>query len=213
MRMRNSEGYWDPTAGIALTRVEKYERSKKNMNLKRGDIYYIESVYNAVGSEQRSGRPAIIVSNEKNNAHSGTVEVVYLTTQPKTDLPTHVTIHSVSRESTALCEQITTVSTERIGDYKGTLTSQEQMNVDIAIMISLDLSMDKPSDKLKRPETKMEPEKPAEKPVEKPVRVIAPPDTEKVEALEKKLAAAEAKCCMLQEMYESLLAKALCGAK
>ena len=73
------------------------------MDIKRGDIWYIESGY-SVGSEQRAGRPAIVVS-------SGTVEVVYLTTQPKRDLPTHVTISSLSRESTALCEQITSVST------------------------------------------------------------------------------------------------------
>ena len=38
------------------------------------------------------GRPAVIVSNDKNNAKSNTVEVVYMTTKPKTDLPTHVYI-------------------------------------------------------------------------------------------------------------------------
>ena len=58
--------------------------------IRRGDIYYIDK-YPTIGSEQQAGRPAIIVSNEKNNQHSSTVEVVYLTTQPKADLPTHVT--------------------------------------------------------------------------------------------------------------------------
>lgn len=87
------------------------------MDIKRGDIWYIESGY-SVGSEQRAGRPAIVVSNNRNNQYSGTVEVVYLTTQPKRDLPTHVTISSLSRESTALCEQITSVSTERFGSYR-----------------------------------------------------------------------------------------------
>ena len=60
--------------------------------IKRGDIWYIESGYNTVGSEQRPGRPAIVVSNDRNNEYSSTLEVVYLTTQPKHDLPTHVTI-------------------------------------------------------------------------------------------------------------------------
>lgn len=49
------------------------------MDIKRGDIWYIESGY-SVGSEQRAGRPAIVVSNNRNNQYSGTVEVVYLTT-------------------------------------------------------------------------------------------------------------------------------------
>ena len=72
--------------------------------IERGDIWYMESGYNTVGSEQRPGRPAIVVSNDRNNEHSSTLEVVYLTTQPKHDLPTHVTIRSTNRESIALCE-------------------------------------------------------------------------------------------------------------
>ena len=54
------------------------------IEIKRGDILYIDK-HPVVGSEQQAGRPAIIVSNEKNNRHSSTVEVVYLTTQPKVE--------------------------------------------------------------------------------------------------------------------------------
>ena len=60
--------------------------------MKRGEIYYIESTYRETGSEQRGGRPAVIVSNDKNNENSEVVEVVYMTTKPKNDLPTHVFI-------------------------------------------------------------------------------------------------------------------------
>lgn len=109
------------------------------MDIKRGDIWYIESGY-SVGSEQRAGRPAIVVSNNRNNQYSGTVEVVYLTTQPKRDLPTHVTISSLSRESTALCEQITSVSTERFGSYRGAVTAEEMEDIEEAMMISLGLA-------------------------------------------------------------------------
>lgn len=62
--------------------------------MKRGEIYYIESTYRETGSEQRGGRPAVIVSNDKNNENSEVVEVVYMTTKPKNDLPTHVFIRS-----------------------------------------------------------------------------------------------------------------------
>lgn len=71
------------------------------MEIKRGDIWYV-SKDNYTGCEQAAGRPAIIVSNEKNNACAETVEVVYLTTQPKKDLPTHVLIRSSERESSVI---------------------------------------------------------------------------------------------------------------
>ena len=71
--------------------------------MKRGEIYYIESTYRETGSEQRGGRPAVIVSNDKNNENSEVVEVVYMTTKPKNDLPTHVFIRSaLSPESTTV---------------------------------------------------------------------------------------------------------------
>lgn len=92
------------------------------------------------GSEQHSDRPAVVVSNDKNNENSNVVEVVYMTTQPKTDLPTHVTVRSTGRPSTVLCEQVYSVSTERIGTYIGECSDKEMENIDIALMISLQLS-------------------------------------------------------------------------
>ena len=92
------------------------------------------------GSEQHSDRPAVVVSNNKNNENSNVVEIVYMTTQPKTDLPTHVTVRSTGRPSTVLCEQVYSVSTERIGTYIGECTDKEMENIDIALMISLQLS-------------------------------------------------------------------------
>ena len=77
------------------------------------------------------------MSNDKNNANSNTVEVVYMTTKPKTDLPTHVYIESALRPSTLLCEQISTVSEERIGEWIGELTESEVQDLDIALAVSL----------------------------------------------------------------------------
>ena len=45
----------------------------------RGEIYHILPEETETGSEQYSGRPAIIVSNEANNKFAPTLEVVYLT--------------------------------------------------------------------------------------------------------------------------------------
>ncbi len=109
------------------------------LEIRRGDIFYINKGANATGNEQLPGRPGIVVSNDLNNANSNVVEVVYCTTQPKTDLPTHVTILSTSLKSTVLCEQITTVSVERFGNYIGYCTEEEMKMIDDALAISLSL--------------------------------------------------------------------------
>ena len=109
-------------------------------DIKRGEMFYISrggASYN--GSELHSARPAVVVSNNKNNENSNVVEIVYMTTQPKTDLPTHVTVRSTGRISTVLCEQVYSVSTERVGTYIGECTDKEMENIDIALMISLQL--------------------------------------------------------------------------
>lgn len=106
--------------------------------MKRGEIYYVRR-RDAIGSETMKARPAIIVSHNALNNSSEVVEVVYLTTQPKKDLPTHATINSTGTTSTALCEHIDHVSTLLIGDYCGTCTAEEMRSVDVALMESLGL--------------------------------------------------------------------------
>ena len=110
--------------------------------MKRGEIYYIESTYSESGNEQQSGRPAVIVSNDLCNTHSAVVEVVYLTSQPKKDLPTHVQTRSAHIvPSTILCEQVNSISKTRIGTYVGELTKAELAAVDVALAISLGLEI------------------------------------------------------------------------
>lgn len=110
--------------------------------MKRGEIYYISSNYQETGSEQRAGRPAVIVSNNNNNNNnSEVVEVVYMTTRPKNDLPTHVVTRSTPQESVILCEQIASVSVQRVGERVGALTDTEMQQLDIALAISLGLEL------------------------------------------------------------------------
>lgn len=105
----------------------------------RGEIYHILPEDNETGSEQYSGRPAIIVSNEANNKFAPTLEVVYLTTKPKKALPTHVSIEAARFRSITLCEQVHTVAKTRVGDYIDKLSKYEVEDVDAAIVISLGL--------------------------------------------------------------------------
>lgn len=107
--------------------------------MKRGEIYFIKSNHREEGSEQRGDRPAVIVSNDVGNEHSDIVEIVYLTTRPKADLPTHVITRSATSPSTILCEQISTVSKQRIGEKLGVITEAEREAMDRALAISLGL--------------------------------------------------------------------------
>ena len=118
--------------------------------MKRGEIYFIRSNYQEEGSEQRANRPAVIISNDKNNEHSEIVEVVYMTTRPKTDLPTHVLTRSALSPSTILCEQIHTVSKNRVETLIGRLTDAELQALDIALMISLGIDLE-PVEKMREP--------------------------------------------------------------
>ena len=169
--------------------MNSYDRAPE-----RGEIYYITRTP-TIGSEQQAGRPAIIISNDKNNVYGNTVEVVYLTTQPKTDLPTHVTIRSTQRQSTALCEQIWTIDTSRVTDYVGTCTAQEMSAIDAALMISLGIQAPEAKGKV------VEVVKEVEVIKEVPVEVIKEvPTGDPTEAIVLK-----AQLTALQAMYDSLL--------
>lgn len=110
-----------------------------DIKIHRGDIFWIRQDYGAIGSEQKKNRPAIIVSNDKNNTYSETVEIVYLTTAEKKPMPTHVAIETMGKQSTALCEAIYTIDKGRLENYYCTLTVEEMKLVDQAILVSLGL--------------------------------------------------------------------------
>ena len=126
--------------------------------MKRGELYYIMPADKPVGSEQWSGRPGIIVSNNAGNTHASIVTVVYTTTQTKTDLPTHVTIRATPKTSIALCEQVTTVSTQRLGDRIGECSEEEMARIDDALAIALDIPMysDRPEEEEEEEDTEFQ---------------------------------------------------------
>lgn len=94
--------------------VEYCETSQKCMP-KCGDIWMCEfpKMENGI---QSGFRPAFILSNDKNNMHSPTVNVIPMTTKmKKRNLPCHVEIwdyekFGLNAPSTILVEQTTTVS-------------------------------------------------------------------------------------------------------
>ena len=107
------------------------------MEINKGDIYWVENG-KVTGSEMAGTRPAIVVSNDKANHHSPVVTVVWLCSNERNQLPTHCKVKAY-KLSTALCEDVTTVSKERIGGYIRTATQEEVEAVERCLRIHLDL--------------------------------------------------------------------------
>lgn len=173
--------------------------------MKRGEIYFIKSTYREEGSEQRADRPAVIVSNDANNENSEVVEIVYMTTRPKNDLPTHVFTRSALAPSTILCEQVHSVSVQRVSTKIGTLTEQELAAVDTALAISLGLDF-KAAPEMREP-TEEELEKLLhEKLSQQPIQIVTPdPGVEFIKL--------EAERDLYRKLYSELLETITKGAR
>lgn len=114
-------------------------------NVRRGDVFYIyaSEKFPVIGSEYHGGRPAVVVSNDIINPHSPVIEVCYLTLKKKRDYCTHVHIPSGKcNSSTVLCEHITTVAKERVGDYITHFDEDIMSQIDKALLFSLSLPSD-----------------------------------------------------------------------
>lgn len=108
---------------------------------KKGEIWNIEQCStSSTGTEIWSNRPAIIVSNEATNQKAGFVNVVYLTTKVKREMPYHIKINSGGKEAIAMCEQIFAIDKSRISFYIGEVTTEELLEIDKALLFSLGIS-------------------------------------------------------------------------
>lgn len=109
-----------------------------DMEFYRGDVFYV-SRGNEVGTETHGGRPAVIVSNNIANKHSSNVLVVYLTSKQKSPLPTHTMVTTTRELSTALCESVSQVCKERLGNYLCSLKDEEMERIDECLRDALGL--------------------------------------------------------------------------
>lgn len=107
------------------------------MEISRGDIFFVTGYRRTMGSEQNQNRLAVVVSNNNCNTYSNIIEVVYLTAADKNSyLPTHVEV-MCQVPSTALCERIYSIPKDRLVEYVRTCTNEEMERIDRALMISL----------------------------------------------------------------------------
>lgn len=109
----------------------------------RGQIVMV-SLPNMGTSVQHGMRPCIIVSNNKANTFSPNVVLVPLTSRSKKPLPTHYTIeptrnNGLKNNSTALAEQIITISKSAIQKVIGYVDNHDMIHVNKILKESISL--------------------------------------------------------------------------
>lgn len=172
-------------------------------DIRRGEIYYVCKAP-ITGSEQESGRPALVVSSDAINKSASVVEVVYLTTQPKNDSTMHVVTYATGKESTILCEQITTVDKSRFSSFYTTLSPDKMKSVDYAILCSMGLSGYVHHDSASKAHEE------SDEYCEADAQVTA---ELKSAQLEQELTAVTAECKVYKDLYDKMLDRLINGGK
>ena len=113
------------------------------MNIKRGGIC-IASLDPVVGKEISKTRPVVVVSNDKNNAFSGTVTILPITSKNlKKIYPFEVFLPKGSgnlpKDSKVKADQIRTLDKSRIVAVLGVLGESVMKSIDKAMRIHLAL--------------------------------------------------------------------------
>lgn len=120
-------------------------RADRRSDYKQRSIFWLHFPEETSSCVQAGNRPAIIVSNDKNNEHSSTVNVVPLTTSTnKKNLPTHVKLEGcgLKRTSTVLAEQVTTIDKRDLGEHIGYLEDEEDFTkLKRALIVQFNLTL------------------------------------------------------------------------
>lgn len=123
------------------------------MNVLRGDIYYVRGSGRLGSQDVKPGRPAVVVSCPEVIADADAISVVYLTTHPWNESPTHVSIQATGRQSVALCEHVYTVDKAYLGDLCGVCSAADMLKIDAALMLSLGIVEAEDSEEPDNPES------------------------------------------------------------
>lgn len=106
---------------------------------KRGQVWWWNSPdTQAINGISFGTRPVLIISNDVLNATSSVVTVAPLTTQDKRPFKTHVEfVDYKGVKSTAMLEQIRTISKDDLTGYMGTLSESKMIEINNAILCAL----------------------------------------------------------------------------
>lgn len=106
------------------------------MTLQRGDVFLV-SLDPVVGSEVGKTRPAVVIQNDLANRSSQTVTIMPVSSSIERVFPFQVRIPAgeggLTRESKVLCEQIRTVSRQRLLQRLGQLSEERLREIRTAL--------------------------------------------------------------------------------
>ena len=127
----------------ALAKLKKELMELEAMEVVRGNIVMIDLPI-VGGSVQTGLRPCVIISNNKANKFSPNIIAIPLTSRTKKPMPTHHKIlpsitNGLKVESTALAEQILTVSKDCIKKIIGMLDEQHLEKINEILKQSIGL--------------------------------------------------------------------------
>ena len=109
---------------------------------KRTEIWLV-SLEPVRGSEIGKTRPALIISNDKNNEFASTVTIIPLTTSIEKVYPYEILVlkgfSGLSYDSKIKCNQIRTLDRTRLVRKIGQIPQEEINNVEDALLIHLDI--------------------------------------------------------------------------
>lgn len=149
MSITDEERMIEDQEQIEYLRKYREKKENKNMEIKRGDLFYAALDETYVGSEQTGVRPVVILQNNIGNEHSPTVIIAPITSKvnSKSIIPTHVYIKGykdrLKQNSLVLTEQIRAIDKSRLKYYIGALDTGELRKVDKALIISLGIDLEK----------------------------------------------------------------------
>lgn len=111
---------------------------------KRGQVWFV-SLDPVEGHEMGKERPAVIISNDKNNQYAGTITMIPLTLRTAKIYPFEVFLPKeetgLPKDSKAKCSQIRTIDKKRLINFIGTLSFEKLKELEQAFLIHLDINV------------------------------------------------------------------------
>lgn len=110
---------------------------------KRGQIWFV-SLDPVVGHEMGKKRPALVVSNDRNNQFAETVTILPITSKTEKVYPFEVFLSKeetrLPKDSKVKCNQVRTVDKKRLVNFLGTLSSERLKDIEQALLIHLGIT-------------------------------------------------------------------------